>query len=115
MKGKLWRMALCAVLILAMLAGMTGSVYAETVVTLDSAATGDEAGQRLSGLRVSGLSAPVAGQPRVERATVTSAEGMSWEIPVMWLDENGTVAEGIVWSDRLQPVLVFFLPEGYGM
>ena len=115
MNGRIRRLAVCLALILAMLAGTMGNVLAETMITLEGVANGGSENGHLTGLRVSGLAAPVPGLPRVDRVLVTSAEGMSWEIPVLWLDENGTVAEGIVWSDQLQPVLVFYLPEGYCM
>lgn len=115
MKRTIRRLVVCAALILAIMAGATGNAFSETIITLDGVANNDAAGQPLTGVRVSGLTAPAAGQVCDAQAVVTSAEGMSWEIPVLWLDATGHVVEGVVQTTDLSPVLVFYLPEGYGM
>ena len=78
-----------------------------------AAGEGDSAAVAVSGLRITDVDAPVPGVPLDTSAAVTSVEGVQWEIPVMWVDDAGTVAEGTA-EDRLYfPVLVFFVPEGY--
>ena len=115
MKRTIRLLAVCAALILAILAGAIGSAFAETVITLDGVANSDAAKQRLTGIRISGLTAPAAGQVCDAQAVVTSSEGTSWETPVLWLDATGHVMEAAVKTTKLFPVLVFYLPEGYGM
>ena len=79
---------------------------------------------RLTGLVISGVDAPETGKALDAAADVSSAEGIAWEIPVIWLkgfkqvkgalssEDSGaeTVArEGVTYV----PALVFFVPEGY--
>lgn len=79
---------------------------------------------RLTGLVISGVDAPKTGKALDAAAKVTSAEGISWEIPVIWLEgfrqvngmlppesggEPAVARKGVTYV----PVLVFFVPEGY--
>ena len=66
---------------------------------------------RLTGLMIGGLDEPAEGKPLDENATVTSENGMSWEIPAFWVDENFETA--LAYQENLSPLLAFYLPEGY--
>ena len=52
----------------------------------------NKTGKELTGLEILDLSEPVAGKPLDPKATVRSAEGVTWEIPVVWIDEDGKAA-----------------------
>ena len=104
-----------------LLLGQLSAVYAAdlpVMIPLEAAGASadgesDSAAVGVSGLRVTDVDMPVPGMPLDTSATVTSAEGVQWEIPVMWVDEAGGLAEGTA-EDRLYfPVLVFFVPDGY--
>lgn len=61
---------------------------------------------------IGGLGEPVEGKALDESALVTTAEGLSWSIPVIWLDENGQKAEVCMPGKKYIPSFAFYLPEG---
>ena len=77
----------------------------------------DEAGQsgmkELTGLVLKDVDAPIVGRPLDQTATVASAEGVSWEIPVVWIDQNGNEATIAEAGKGYLPTFAFFVPEGY--
>ena len=77
----------------------------------------DEAGQsgmkELTGLVLKDVDAPIVGRPLDQTATVASAEGVSWEIPVIWVDQNGNEATIAEAGKGYLPTFAFFVPEGY--
>lgn len=72
----------------------------------------------VKGFRVTNLNPPSHGQLLDSSATVTADSGLSWEIPVIWVDQNGNMLnialdiDGVV---ACYPILAFYLPEGYAM
>lgn len=69
--------------------------------------------KEISDVQVTNLELPTPGKPLAKTATVTSAEGESWEIPVIWIDDTGktvTVAEP---GRKYYPTFSFYLPGGY--
>ena len=77
----------------------------------------DEAGQsgmkELTGLVLKDVDAPIVGRPLDQTATIASAEGVSWEIPVVWIDQNGNEATIAEAGKGYLPTFAFFVPEGY--
>ena len=77
----------------------------------------DEANQsgmtELTGLVLKDVDAPIVGRPLDQTATVASAEGVSWEIPVVWVDQNGNEATIAEAGKGYLPTFAFFVPEGY--
>ncbi len=72
----------------------------------------------VKGFRVTNLNPPVHGQILDTSATVTADSGISWEVPVIWVDQNGNmmkVALEIAGVVNCYPILAFYLPEGYAM
>ena len=69
-------------------------------------------GNKLSGIRITDLEAPVPGKPFDTEATLTSADGRTWVVPVLWMDANkepaGPIAEGKVYY----PVIIYYMPFG---
>ena len=47
-----------------------------------------------------------------DKAQVSSAEGETWEIPVLWVGDDLNVATEAVEGRRYLPALVFFVPQG---
>ena len=68
---------------------------------------------QLTNLAITDLAEPVAGQPLDGKATVTSAEGVTWEIPVIWVDDSGVVATVAQAGHKYFPTFVFYVPSGY--
>ena len=66
----------------------------------------------LEGLEITDLAEPVAGQPLDNRATVKPAEGASWEISVVWMDDNGKAASVAEAGHKYLPTFVFYVPSG---
>ena len=77
----------------------------------------DEANQsgmtELTGLVLKDVDAPIVGRPLDQTATVVSAQGVSWEIPVVWIDQNGNEATIAEAGKGYLPTFAFFVPEGY--
>ena len=70
----------------------------------------------LSGLTITDLETPVPGQPFDTVATVITAEGALWQIPVIWMDRlTGMPVSGIAGDGSYYPVLAFYLPDGFGV
>ena len=49
------------------------------------------------------------------RATIIADNGVYWEIPVIWVDEEGNEISIHLDIRKSYPVFVFFLPEGYSI
>ena len=104
---KRWIGILSLVMVLMLVFGTTAAVPAFA----------DEAGQsgttELTGLVLKDLEAPIIGRPLDQTATVVSAQGVSWEIPVVWIDQNGNEATIAEAGKGYLPTFAFFVPEGY--
>ena len=73
----------------------------------------DKAGKVLTGLRITDLEVPAPGKALDGTARVISAEGVNWQIPVAWVDENGTPAVVAKTGKKYYPTFTFFFPPGY--
>lgn len=95
----------------------SASVYAAEETAVDIQAKAQESTfVTLSGLTITDLEAPVPGQPFDTVATVITAEGALWQIPVIWMDSlTGMPVSGIAGTGSYYPVLAFYLPEGFGV
>lgn len=67
----------------------------------------------LTGLVLKDLDEPVPGKPFDKAATITSAEGTVWDIPVFWIDVKGKAADVPEKGKSYMPLLVFFVPDGF--
>ncbi len=65
----------------------------------------------VTNLQIINLEQPKAGQLLDSYATVKSAEGLFWNIPIIWLDENGQVATVCIKGNKYTPVFAFYVPE----
>lgn len=67
----------------------------------------------VSDLRIGGLEAPQKGSTFPTEVTVVTAEGISWQVAVLWTDQNGIPVSGIAGEGPYYPVIVFFVPTEY--
>lgn len=70
----------------------------------------------INSFTISDLDSPVNGKLLDSTATVTADNGFSWEIPVIWVNWEGSVVKVAVELDEIKrsyPIFVFYLPEGY--
>ena len=65
----------------------------------------------LTQIRIDDVDAPQAGTPLDDKAQVSSAEGETWEIPVLWMGDDLNLATEAVEGRGYLPVLVFFVPQ----
>ena len=90
------------------------SAYAkETIVSIDnhtSAAT--DTTKTISGITISGVTAPQVGMSLDSTAVVTTAEKETWEIPVLWVDSDNNLSTKCVDEKQYFPALTFYLPQG---
>ncbi len=93
------------------------TVYAAEQTAVDIQAKAQESTfVTLSGLTITDLAAPVPGQPFDTIATVITAEGARWQIPVVWMDRvTGMPVSGIAGNGSYYPVLAFYLPDGFAV
>ena len=69
----------------------------------------------VSGLRVDDVEKPEPGKGLDGTARVTAAEGDTWEIPVMWLDDETHLSAFAEDDHSYLPALAFFVPEGLAL
>lgn len=67
----------------------------------------------LTALTLTGLDEPVPGVPLDTSATIVTAEGITWEIPVIWVDEHGNRVTVPVKGKKYFPAFIFYIPAGY--
>ena len=92
------------------------SVYAaETTseVDVDNHTQGRENAKTVSGITIGDVDAPKEGTRLDDKAVVTTAEGETWEIPVIWIDENLEPDTGIAGKGSYLPVLAYVVPDEY--
>ena len=71
--------------------------------------------QAVSGIVISDVSAPVPGSLLDDTAVVTTAQDVTWEIPVLWIDEYLLPDIGLAGDGAYLPVLAFVVPEEYSL
>ena len=70
----------------------------------------------VSNIVVDGVDAPRAGTELDQTATVSTAEGATWDIPVLWVRDDLQLANGIAQEGRTYlPALAFFVPQEYSL
>ncbi len=67
----------------------------------------------LTALTLTGMDEPVPGVPFDTSATIVTAEGVTWDIPVIWVDEYGNRVTVPVKGKKYYPSFVFYVPAGY--
>ncbi len=64
----------------------------------------------VSGLRIINLEQPKIGELFDQRATVMTDQGYFWDIPVVWVDEEGQISLICLPGKKYTPVLAFYIP-----
>ncbi len=100
---------LSVLLVFALLAGQFGTVNVNAASGVETAPVGT----KLSGFRITDLDKPVAGRDLDFKARVRTNENVTWEIPVIWTDENGNTAYTAAYGHTYYPNFAFFIPKGY--
>ena len=92
------------------------SVYAtETTseVNIDNHTQGRENAKTVSGITIGDVDAPKEGVRLDDTAVVTTAEGETWEIPVIWIGEDLKPDTGLAGKGSYLPVLAYVVPDEY--
>lgn len=66
--------------------------------------------------QITNLSAPQNGNLLDTTATVVSDSGYSWDIPVLWVDQDGNLIQVAIEIENIRssyPIFAFYLPDGY--
>ncbi len=66
----------------------------------------------VSDLSITDLEMPAVGRALDGEATVMTEQGLSWKIPVIWLDDKGAVATKCEAGRKYLPTFAFYIPEG---
>lgn len=111
-KGK----ALAAILSASMLASMVlpgVALAATSQVKIEDHVASDAAAVEVRNLVIDDVAAPELGKPLDDQATVRTAEGESWDVPVLWIDSDLELATEAVEGKTYLPALAFFVPGSY--
>ena len=92
---------------------ITGSVGQVNVSAAESGTRPANKAVDLTGLTVTNLPVPVGGVPFTKGVTVTSAQGFSWDIPVIWADTSGKAVAVPEAGKRYFPTFALYVPGGY--
>ena len=116
-RNRILHQLLSSLIALTMLLGilLPGTVFAENRQPDSEKAVENGEKTLLTGIMINGLEAPEIGKPLPDHADAESAEGVRWEIPVFWMDEDGNEVSGTAEREDCFPVLAFFLPPEYTM
>ena len=71
--------------------------------------------QAVSSIVIGDVFAPVPGTLLDDTAVVTTAQDVTWEIPVLWIDEYLLPDIGLAGDGAYLPVLAFVVPEEYSL
>ncbi len=69
-------------------------------------------------LAITNLDRPIHGKLLDQSASVVTDTGISWDIPVIWVDKDGNIIHVAIEIDDIvksYPVFVFYMPEGYSL
>lgn len=92
------------------------SYAAERTVTVDNHTPYLDAAKEISGITISGLDKPIAGMSFDAKAAVITAEGYSWEIPVLWVRDDLQIDKDICdEGHNYSPVLCYVVCAGYAI
>ncbi len=69
----------------------------------------------LSGVRVGAVAAPLAGESLDDTATVSTSQGATWDIPVLWVSGDLRLATEAERGETYLPVLAFYVPEDFAL
>ena len=104
---------LLIVLLMAVSVMMPAGVMAEYALEINMDTDHSQNKTVLTDLRITELAAPQPGAPFPTQATVVSAEGVSWQVAVLWMDEKDLPVSGLAGGGSYRPVIVFFVPSEY--
>ncbi|MBQ8053763.1 MAG: hypothetical protein IJ198_08195 [Lachnospiraceae bacterium] len=82
-------------------------------VGVDNHTQGREDAKIVSGITIGDVKAPKEGERLDDKAVVTTAEGETWEIPVIWIGEDLKPDTGLAGKGSYLPVLAYIVPEQY--
>ena len=74
-----------------------------------------EGATTVSGVSIDGVSAPQAGSPLDDTATVSTDQGASWDIPVLWVSDDFQLAGEAEEGKTYLPALAFYVADGYAL
>ena len=91
------------------------ALAAEKSVKLEGTSNDMYAEQVVSKLSIGDVDAPAVGEKLDDSAVVRSKDGTEWDIPVLWVSSNLTLATVAEEGKEYLPALSFYLPEGIGV
>ena len=114
-QSKKVRSVLCLLiaLILAVSAFLPTGAVADSTLEISAEPEESHGKTAVSDLRITGLEVPQKGSSFPTEATVVTEEGISWQVAVLWTDQNGIPVSGIAGEGPYYPVIVFFVPTEY--
>lgn len=110
--GKALAAILCATMLTSTVLPST-ALAIESQIRVEDHASDNAAAQEIKDLVVGAVDAPKAGEALDDTATVRSAEGQSWDVPVLWIDQDLQLATTASEEGTYLPAIAFFVPEDY--
>ena len=87
----------------------------ERSVRLDNHTLATDQATTITNVRIDGVEAPEPGTKLDDTATVTTAEGATWDIATLWVRDDLDVSTMAEETHTYLPVLAFFVPQDYAL
>lgn len=72
-----------------------------------------EASKEIGAITITGIEETKIGSAYPKQAVVVADNGATWEIPVVWIDENGNICNEATKYTKAYPVFAFYVPSEY--
>lgn len=116
MHGQHFRKALAALLSVTMVVSTllpSTALAIESQVRVEDHQVAGAQAQEISDLVIGDVDAPKVGEALDDTATVRSVQGDSWDVPVLWIDQDLQLVTTASEDGSYLPAIVFFVPEAY--
>ncbi|MBR3313262.1 MAG: hypothetical protein IKG18_03900 [Atopobiaceae bacterium] len=91
------------------------AIAEERSVELDNHSLATDQTTTITAIRIDDVDKPQPGKQLDDTATVTSAEGATWDIATLWVSDELSVTTMAEEGHTYLPVLAFFVPQGYAL
>lgn len=112
-------LALLLTFVLVLQCAMPATTLAEQrAVDVDNHTFATDQTATVSDIRIDDVDAPVANSALDDTAKVTTAQDVSWDIPVLWVRDDLQICKGTDAAEKdhtYLPALAFFVPQDYAL
>ncbi len=93
----------------------TTAIAEQRSVRLDNHTLTTDQAMTVTNVRIDNVDRPQPGAKLDDTATVTTAEGVTWDIPALWVSDDRSIVTTAEEGHEYLPVLAFFVPQEYAL